>query len=56
MKEQCWLNEVLTEQQWVAEGLVSGEEDMSDTEATEEDLQALLKGAPQASRGHRTFD
>ncbi|KAI0930632.1 hypothetical protein AcV5_007296 [Taiwanofungus camphoratus] len=44
VKEQCWLNEVLTKQQWVAEGLVSGEEDMSDTEATEEDLQALLKG------------
>jgi len=46
VREQCWLNETISGYQWIPEGLISGQQDeeTDDTEATEDDLQAVLKG------------
>jgi len=44
VREQCWLNEVLLGCQWTAEGSKVEKELPDETEATEEDLQALLLG------------
>ncbi|OBZ67218.1 Tripeptidyl-peptidase sed3 [Grifola frondosa] len=46
VREQCWLNEVLTGCQWTPEGLFGGllDEEMEDADVTEDDLQAILKG------------
>ncbi|KZT08418.1 uncharacterized protein LAESUDRAFT_697349 [Laetiporus sulphureus 93-53] len=45
VREQCWLNEIISAQHWVPEGL-TGEpgEELGDDDATEDDLDALLKG------------
>ncbi|RPD73523.1 hypothetical protein L226DRAFT_101651 [Lentinus tigrinus ALCF2SS1-7] len=49
VREQCWLNEILTSCEWVPEGpnttVLSDEAD--DTSVTEDDLQAVLKGSVQ---------
>lgn len=49
VREQCWLNEILTSCQWVPEGLnlnpAPAPDAPEDTMATDEDLQAVLKGA-----------
>ncbi|EJF62647.1 hypothetical protein DICSQDRAFT_104138 [Dichomitus squalens LYAD-421 SS1] len=46
VREQCWLNEILTSCQWVPEGLNPNQtvEDEADATVTEDDLQAVLKG------------
>lgn len=47
VKEQCWLNEIISAYTWTPEGLNIGEglgEDIDDSEATQDDLQAILKG------------
>ena len=51
MREQCWLNENLLSCQWVPEGLNPPEpptstSDADDAMVTDDDLQAVLKGAP----------
>ncbi|OCH92496.1 hypothetical protein OBBRIDRAFT_886227 [Obba rivulosa] len=46
VREQCWLNETLLACQWMPEGLDIGGnyEDMNGSNATEEELQAVLAG------------
>ncbi|KAG6829369.1 hypothetical protein H0H87_011660 [Tephrocybe sp. NHM501043] len=45
VREQCWLNEILSGYQWTADGLTnSTNEFFKETEATEEELQAVLDG------------
>lgn len=47
MREQCWLNETLTSCRWIPEGLDIHDttDDLEDVKVTEDDLQAVLKGA-----------
>ncbi|KAF9814586.1 hypothetical protein IEO21_05044 [Rhodonia placenta] len=52
VKEQCWLNEIISAYTWTPEGLNIGEglgEDIDDSEATQDDLQAILKGMVEIS-------
>ncbi|EED83025.1 predicted protein [Postia placenta Mad-698-R] len=52
VKEQCWLNEIISAYTWTPEGLNIGEglgEDIDDPEATQDDLQAILKGMVEIS-------
>ncbi|KAG6862328.1 hypothetical protein C0995_016026 [Termitomyces sp. Mi166 len=45
VREQCWLNEILSGCQWSAEGLRSSIDKLpNEKEATEEELQAILDG------------
>ncbi|KAL6308090.1 hypothetical protein BKA93DRAFT_871257 [Sparassis latifolia] len=45
IKEQCWLNEIVDGYPWVPEGLAAQDDtDMTDIEATENELDALLGG------------
>ncbi|KZT65973.1 hypothetical protein DAEQUDRAFT_675902 [Daedalea quercina L-15889] len=46
VKEQCWLNEVLSAYHWTPEGLEAGPipNELEDDEADEGDLQAVLRG------------
>ncbi|RDB24907.1 hypothetical protein Hypma_008046 [Hypsizygus marmoreus] len=45
VREQCWLNEILASSQWKAEGLTDQtDESPQDSEATEDELQAILTG------------
>lgn len=47
VREQCWLNEVLSGCEWKTEGLhlsQEPDEEQQETEATEEDLHAVLSG------------
>ncbi|KAG5725899.1 hypothetical protein E4T56_gene5116 [Termitomyces sp. T112] len=46
VREQCWLNEILSGCQWIAEGLRSStEKSTNEGGATEEELQAILDGS-----------
>ena len=46
VREQCWLNETLRSCQWVPEGLNpdTASEEPDDSNVTDDDLQAVLKG------------
>ncbi|GLB37276.1 hypothetical protein LshimejAT787_0403270 [Lyophyllum shimeji] len=45
VREQCWLNEILSGCQWTPEGLKTGREELpQEAPATEEELQAVLNG------------
>ncbi|KAG5646798.1 hypothetical protein DXG03_002175 [Asterophora parasitica] len=45
VREQCWLNEILSGCQWFAEGLTNTKDELPDEKpATEEELQAVLDG------------
>jgi len=55
VREQCWLNEILLGCKWSIEGLKSEEQDIvpDDTDATEEELQAVLAGMDRLFSSHR---
>jgi len=45
VREQCWLNEILSACSWSTEGLkLDGDDSQGDEEATEEELEAMLSG------------
>ncbi|KAF5386175.1 hypothetical protein D9615_002383 [Tricholomella constricta] len=45
VREQCWLNEILSGCQWTAEGLKNSKDELpQENPATEEELQAVLNG------------
>jgi len=45
VREQCWLNEILSGCDWTFEGLkTANDEVIQESEATEEELQAVLNG------------
>lgn len=53
VREQCWLNEILNTCQWVVEGLKdNADESLKESEATEEELQAVLSGQCFRQRPH----
>ena len=44
VREQCWLNEILTGFQWSPEGPASHSNPAEPEQVTEEELQAILSG------------
>jgi len=45
VREQCWLNEILNGCHWTTEGLTMDADELpKESEATEEELQAILDG------------
>jgi hypothetical protein len=51
VREQCWLNEILTGIQWTPQGPASNTQPSEPEEATEDELQAVLSGEVLSSGG-----